>query len=256
MAILRATNLSKTIVNKTRTGFFKSETKEFSALTDFNLEILEPAIYGLVGPNGAGKTTFIKHCLGLTAKTSGELEVLGFDPSKRKQDFLRQISLISGNNQSFESRLPPIELLKLYGALYCIDPKEAESRAIRLVELFQIEDKLNIPIEKLSLGQKMKFEIIARILPEPKLLFLDEPTLGLDFEAQNMLHTLLLELHKNEKITILLTSHYLPDITRLCSKFTVIEHGKNVFTGTVEELNQAKSSQGYLKALTEELNKN
>lgn len=255
MSIIRVTSLNKNFVTNKRVGFFKHTVENLKAISDFSLVIDKPQIYGLVGPNGAGKTTFIKHCLGLIEKTSGEVKILGFDPTKRNSEFLRSVSLISGNNQSFESRLPARDLLKFQGALYNLNPKEVELRILELCDLFKISDKLDIAIENLSLGQKMKFEIIAKILHSPKILFLDEPTLGLDFEAQNMMHKLILDLHQKEAVTILLTSHYLPDITQLCSKFSVIEGGKNVFTGTFKQLQEQANHQGYLKSLVNELNK-
>jgi ABC-2 type transport system ATP-binding protein len=249
MAILYANNLSKTYFSK------NSKEKDFVALQDFCLEINEPTIYGLVGPNGAGKTTFIKHCLGLTKQTSGELEILDQKPFESKQQFLKQISLISGNNSVLEGRLSARELIKLQRALYQLDPDLVQIESQKLITRFKLQDKIDVPLDNLSLGQKMKFEIISKILHKPKVLFMDEPTLGLDFEAQNMMHELILELHKQEKVTILLTSHYMPDIYRLCSKFTVIENGQNVFTGNLETLNQQINSKGYLKSLIEELNK-
>jgi len=257
MVILKSDCLNKTYVSSKSTGFFKEQKTNFEVLKDFSLTIEKPGIYGLVGPNGAGKTTFIRHCLGLVEKTSGVLEVLGQDPFLARKSFLSQISLISGNHDTFESKLSSRELLKFQAALYNLNPLEAEKRSFELVDFFKIRDKIDIPLERLSLGQKMKFEIISKLLHKPKLLFLDEPTLGLDFEAQSMMHSLLLDLHQNEQVTIFLTSHYLADITTLCSKFTVIEEGKNVFTGDFKQLNSLTSShKGYLKSLIKELNKN
>jgi ABC-2 type transport system ATP-binding protein len=253
--LLAATNISKTFTVHKRLGFFKREKKEVQALTDFSLVVESGTIFGLVGPNGAGKTTFIKHCLGLVEKTSGELEVLGYNPYLRKPDFLKQVGLVSGQKQNLDPNLSALESLRLSGYLYDMTPQRIEERIQYLVDLFEIQDKIDVPVRQLSLGQRMKFEIISSVLHEPKFLFMDEPTLGLDFDAQNIMRTLLLKLNKEEGLTILLTSHYLPDITLLCSRLAVIEKGKKVFDGTVDGLMKESGHDGYLKTLIEELNK-
>jgi ABC-2 type transport system ATP-binding protein len=255
MSLLKIKNLSKTFTVYKRTGFFSREKKEVQALSDFSLEIENPLIYGLVGPNGAGKTTFIKHCLGLVEKTAGEVEVLGFYPYDRKPDFLRQVGLVSGQKQNLDPNLSAIESLKLSGYLYDMKGEKIHQRIDYLVDLFDIREKIDTPVRQLSLGQRMKFEIISSVLHEPKFLFMDEPTLGLDFDAQNIMRELLLKLHKEDGLTILLTSHYMPDITLLCSRVAVIDKGQKMFDGTLKELTDSKQKDGYLKTLVEELNK-
>lgn len=255
MALLQVHNLSKTFTVYKRTGFFKREKKEVKALTDFSLEIQEPTIYGLVGPNGAGKTTFIKHCLGLVEKTAGEVEVLGYYPYQRKPDFLRQIGLVSGQKQNLDQNLSALDSLKLSGYLYDMQGPKIMERIDYLVDLFDIRDKIDVPVRQLSLGQRMKFEIISSVLHEPKFLFMDEPTLGLDFDAQRIMHKLLQDLHDREGLTILLTSHYMPDITTLCQRVAVIDKGQKMFDGTLDELTKSEQNNGYLKTLVEELNK-
>lgn len=254
--LLKTNNLSKTFVAYKRTGFFSREKKEVEALKNFNLEINEPIIYGLVGPNGAGKTTFIKHCLGLVEKSGGEIEILGYYPYFRKPDFLRQIGLVSGQKQNLDGNLSAMDSLKLSGYLYDMQEPNITNRINYLVDLFEIREKIDIPVRQLSLGQRMKFEIISSVLHQPKFLFMDEPTLGLDFDAQNIMHKMLQDLHKEEKITILLTSHYMPDITTLCSRVAVIDKGNKVFDGDLEELKSSSQEEGYLKTLVTELNKN
>jgi len=253
--LLSSQSLSKTFTVYKRLGFFKREKKEVSALTNFSLEIEKPMIYGLVGPNGAGKTTFIKHCLGLVEKTTGQISVLGFDPYKRKPEFLKQVGLVSGQKQNLDANLSAMESLVLSGYLYDMQQPEITNRINFLVDLFEIRDKIDVPVRQLSLGQKMKFEIISSILHSPKFLFMDEPTLGLDFDAQNIMRTLLKKLHTETGLTILLTSHYMPDITELCSRVAVISKGQKVFDGTLIELTNSKQKDGYLKTLVEELNK-
>jgi ABC-2 type transport system ATP-binding protein len=253
--LLQASKIYKTFVVYKRLGLFKREKKEVQALKDFDLQVEAGTIFGLVGPNGAGKTTFIKHCLGLVEKTSGELQVLGHNPYQRKSDFLKQVGLVSGQKQNLDPNLSAVESLRLSGYLYDMQPQHIEERIQYLVELFEITDKIDVPVRQLSLGQRMKFEIISSVLHEPKFLFMDEPTLGLDFDAQNIMRTLLLKLNKEEGLTILLTSHYLPDITLLCSRLAVIEKGRKVFDGTVDGLMQESGHDGYLKTLITELTK-
>jgi ABC-2 type transport system ATP-binding protein len=253
--LLKAINLSKTFTVYKRLGLFKREKKEVKALTGFSLSIPEPIIFGLVGPNGAGKTTFIKHCLGLVEKTTGEIEILGYNPYERKPTFLKQVGLVSGQKQNLDPNLSALESLRLSGYLYDMLTQEIEERIDYLVDKFEIREKLDVPVRQLSLGQRMKFEIISSVLHSPKFLFMDEPTLGLDFDAQNIMRSMLLELHKTQGLTILLTSHYLPDITQLCSKLAVIEKGKKVFEGTIPELMAESGREGYLHTLIEELQK-
>jgi ABC-2 type transport system ATP-binding protein len=255
MTLLKSTNISKTFTVYKRLGLFKREKKEVHALKEVNLSIEKPIIYGLVGSNGAGKTTFIKHCLGLVEKTSGELEVLGYNPYLRKPAFLKQVGLVSGQKRNLDPNLSALESLRLSGYLYDMLTQEIEERIEYLVNKFEIMDKIDVPVRQLSLGQRMKFEIISSVLHSPKFLFMDEPTLGLDFDAQNIMRTMLLELHKEQGLTILLTSHYLPDITLLCERVAVIDKGSIVFDGTVEELKKDSTTEGYIKTLVKELNK-
>lgn len=253
--LLRSENLTKSFIIHKQIGFFKSQKKEVVALKSFDLTIDKPIIYGLVGPNGAGKTTFIKHCLGLIEKTSGEIQVLGYYPYLRKPAFLKQVGLVSGQKQNLDPNLSAVESLRLNGYLYEMVAKEIDIRIDDLANRFQVHDKLDVPVRQLSLGQRMKFEIIGSVLHQPKFLFMDEPTLGLDFEAQNTMREMLFELNREQGLTILLTSHYLPDITELCSKLAVIEKGQKVFEGTIPDLMAKSSVDGYLGALIEELNK-
>jgi ABC-2 type transport system ATP-binding protein len=254
--LLEAKHLSKTFVIHKKTGIIKREKKEVQALVDINLEIQEPIILGLVGPNGAGKTTFIKHCLGLVEKTEGSLTVLGHNPYERKFEFLKHVGLVSGQKQNLDPNLAPLDSLKLSGYLYEMQRDKILERIDYLVDIFNIRDKLETPVRQLSLGQRMKFEIISSVLHSPKFLFMDEPSIGLDFESQSHMRDMLLELHHSQKLTILLTSHYLPDITTLCSRVAVIEKGRIVFDGNMDSLLQHSEQAGYLQTLITELNKN
>ncbi len=283
--LLKAKSVTKTFQVFKRTGFFKRQKNEVQALVDFSIEIEKPIILGLVGPNGAGKTTFIKHCLGLVEASSGHLEVLGYDPytgepmadetktleaaesnfissisralggGYNRAHFLRQVGLVSGQKQNLDPNLSALESLRLSGYLYDMKTEQIEAKIANLVERFKISEKLDVPVRQLSLGQRMKFEIISSVLHSPKFLFMDEPTLGLDFEAQSTMRDMLLELHTTQNLTILLTSHYLPDITTLCSRIAVIEKGQKVFDGQISNLMSKVVQDGYLKTLIEELSK-
>lgn len=253
--LLYAENLSKTFVVYKRKGFFSYQKQEVQALLNFSLQIDRPTIYGLIGPNGAGKTTFIKHCLGLVEKTSGEIRILGFDPYQKQKEFLEQISLVSGQRSNLYQNLPARESLRLSGYLYNMRGPIIEARIDYLSRLFQIEDKLDTPVRQLSLGQKMKIEIISSVLHQPRFLFMDEPTLGLDFDAQKTIRHLLKNLHQKQKVCILLTSHYMPDILDLCQKVAVITAGQKIFDGSLQELLTGQHTEKYLQTLVNELHK-
>lgn len=253
--LLQANNLEKTFYVYKKTGWLSRKRTEVKALSNFSLKIDKPIIYGLVGPNGAGKTTFIKHCLGLVEATAGEISVLGYNPYLRKPEFLEQVGLVSGQKQNLDANLSALDSLMLSGYLYNMQQPKISQRIKELVDLFDLQEKIDVPVRQLSLGQKMKFEIISSVLHSPKFLFMDEPTLGLDFDAQNTMRTLLRNLHENEGLTILLTSHYMPDITTLCERVCVIDKGQQMFDGSLDELKKSSQSQGYLKTLVEELNK-
>jgi ABC-2 type transport system ATP-binding protein len=171
--LLKSKNLSKVFYSQKRLGLFKKEIKQVQALVNFDLIISEPIIFGLIGPNGAGKTTFIKHCLGLVKKSAGEIEVLGFDPYSRKSEFLEQVGLVSGQKQNLDPNLSALESLRLSGYLYNMLGNEIEARIELLVEKFKIKDKMEVPVRQLSLGERMKFEIISSVLHSPKFLFMD-----------------------------------------------------------------------------------
>jgi ABC-2 type transport system ATP-binding protein len=251
--LLKAKELNKSFITKKSTGLLSSEKSQVAALKSFDLEIAKPLIYGLLGGNGAGKTTLIKMCLGLIEPTSGHLEILGFNPYNKDKQFLSQVGLVSGQKQNLDEDLSGIDNLKLSGLLYNLDKKTIDIRIKELTNIFKITQKLDTPIRQLSLGQRMKFEIISSILHKPKILFLDEPTIGLDFDTQNTLRKTLKELNQKENITILITSHYMKDITTLCHKVAILEDGIKVFDGTIEQLQKQQNNQGYIRSVLEEL---
>jgi ABC-2 type transport system ATP-binding protein len=253
--LLRAENLSKTFEVYKRLALFKTEYQTVQALQNLSVTIEKPQILGVLGANGAGKTTFIKHCLGLVEQTSGSLEVLGFTPHKRQKEFLQQVGFVSGQKQNLDGVLSAYEGLTLSGFMYNMHKQAIKSRIEELTELFGMTEKLYVPIRQLSLGQRMKFEIISSILHTPKILFMDEPTLGLDFEAQSTMHTLLKHLYNQQGITIVLTSHYLNDITVLCDRVVIMDKGTNIYDGRLADLKKVEQENSYLKSLVNALDK-
>lgn len=214
-------------------GFWSRQYEQKIALAPTSLSIEEGQIVGLVGANGAGKTTLLKLLSGLIHPTSGEAKVLGFTPWERKNDFLRQISVLLGQKNQLWWDIPPADSFELLARIYNIDSYEAKSRVGELAELLRCQDQLNVQLRRLSLGERMKMEIIGSLLHRPRVLFLDEPTIGLDIVAQNTIRDFLAAYVEKFRPTILLTSHYMDDISKLADRLLLISAGQIVYDGTV-----------------------
>lgn len=223
-------------------GFFHRQHIEKKALCPLNLTIEEGIIIGLVGANGAGKTTLLKLLSGLIYPTAGKVEVLGYNPSERAPEFLRQISILLGQKNQLWWDITPKDSYKLLAAIYDLDPQIASKRVQMLAEMLGCESQLHIQLRRLSLGERMKMEIIGALLHRPKVLFLDEPTIGLDVVAQNTIRHFLENYVKDEKPTIILTSHYMDDISKLANRLLLMKQGEIKYDGTVSEF-MASSSQ-------------
>ena len=195
--------------------FFKRQTKSLKVIKNICFEIKEGEIVGFLGANGAGKTTILKMLCGLIYPSEGSIFVSDYIPFRRKENFLKKITLLMGQKQQLIWDLPPIESFYLNASIYDLDKFEAKRRIKKLSEMLEIDDELYIPVRKLSLGQRMKSELLAALIHEPNILFLDEPTLGLDINAQRNLRTFLKKYNKATNATICLTSHYMKDITSL-----------------------------------------
>ncbi len=216
--------------------FVRRRYKRIEAVRQVGFEIAPGEIVGFLGPNGAGKTTTLKMLTGLIYPTSGELEVLGHVPYRREPAFLRQITLVMGNKQQLIWDLPVLDSLRINAAVYEIEPNEARRRTGEFAELLEIEDILTQPVRKLSLGQRMKAELMASLFHLPRLLFLDEPTLGLDVNAQAAVRNFLRDYRERYQATLLLTSHYMADIEALAERVLVIHQGALLYDGGLDGL--------------------
>lgn len=221
-------------------GSFKSifhpVFKETRAVDNISFNIKKGEIVGFIGPNGAGKSTTIKIVSGILYPDSGDAKVLGITPWKDRKKLAYRIGCVFGQKPQLWYHLPAIDTFNLLSKIYELDEKKYQERMNHLVDLFEAREFVDVPVRKLSLGQRMRCEIIASILHRPEVLFLDEPTIGLDIVAKQKIRELILELNKKENLTILLTSHDTQDIEHLCKRIIIINHGKLVYNNSLEKL--------------------
>lgn len=244
MSIILAKNLSKVYpvaikepgIKGTLRHFIRRTYQYVKAVQDVSFEINAGEIVGFLGPNGAGKTTTLKMLTGLIHPSDGVVEVADYVPFERKHDFLQQITLVMGQKQQLIWDLPVLDSLKINAAIYGISDKEYHWRLMELTEMLSLEGKLKQPVRKLSLGERMKAELMAALLHRPKVLFLDEPTLGLDVNAQVGVREFLREYNQRYQATVLLTSHYMADITALCKRVLLIHQGQLIYDGSLDGL--------------------
>ena len=242
--VISVSHLSKHFkVHKKQPGLWGSvqslwyrEYQEVKAVDDISFEINEGETIGFIGQNGAGKTTTLKVLSGLLYPSAGQVSVLGFDPWKRQPEFQKQFALVMGQKNQLWWDLPPIETFELNKAIYELSDKEYKRTLNTLVELLDVGDVLNIQVRKLSLGQRMKCELIAALLHTPKVLFLDEPTIGLDVLMQKALRDFIKDYNKKFNASIILTSHYMDDVKEICDRALVIDHGQKIFDGQLKKL--------------------
>jgi ABC-2 type transport system ATP-binding protein len=216
-------------------GIWNRKYNSKIALNKTNLEIESGKIVGLVGANGAGKTTLLKMLSGLVTPSSGDAHVLGFRPWERDYRFLSQISILLGQKNQLWWDISPMDSYALLSRIYDLDINESRKRVHALAEMLQCSHVLQTQLRRLSLGERMKMEIIGALLHEPKILFLDEPTIGLDIVAQENIRNFLAGYVKEKAPTIILTSHYMDDIATLADKLLLISKGSIVYQGTVDE---------------------
>jgi len=228
----------------------KMITKE--AVKNISFAIDEGKTVGFLGPNGAGKTTTLKMLSGIMHPTSGSAKVLGFTPWQRKKDFRMQIAIVMGQRSQLWSDLPALESFDLNRAIYEIDKVQYKNTLDELVALFGIEQQLPVQVRRLSLGERMKMEIVASLLHRPKVLFLDEPTIGLDIISQQAIRDLLKRLNSKFGTTVMLTSHYLSDIEDLCERIILINHGSVVYDGALSGVNETLAGRKTVRLILSE----
>jgi ABC-2 type transport system ATP-binding protein len=254
MPIIETTHLNKSYYTTQRgkgvagafKSLFKPEKKEVKAVQDVNLSIDEGEIVGFLGPNGAGKTTTLKMLTGILYPTSGECRVLGHTPTERKPEMLKQISLVMGNKQQLWWDLPASDSFLVFKELYEVPDAVFKRRLEQLIEALQLGDKVDTQVRRLSLGERMKCELVAALLYAPKVIFLDEPTLGLDVVSQKRIREFLQQLHQEDGSTIVLTSHYMQDVQELCQRVVIIDHGTVVFDDHLDALSSLYSSESII----------
>ncbi|QYM77856.1 ATP-binding cassette domain-containing protein [Horticoccus luteus] len=214
-------------------GLVRREFEETAAAKDISFDIAEGEFVGFLGPNGAGKTTTLKMLSGLIFPTSGTARVAGFDPTKRENAYRRLFALVLGQKNQLWWDLPAIESFYLLRAIYGIPADQFKSSLDELVQLLDVGAKLNVMVRELSLGERMKMELIAALLHRPRVLFLDEPTIGLDVISQKAVRHFLRDYNRRHRVTILLTSHYMADIKELCERVIVIHRGTKIYDGAL-----------------------
>jgi ABC-2 type transport system ATP-binding protein len=223
-------------------GLVHREFEEVAAARDVSFSIDEGEFVGFLGPNGAGKTTTLKMLAGLIQPTSGRARVAGHDPSRRENAYRRLFALVLGQKNQLWWDLPAAESFTLLRAIYGIPAGEFRRTLDELVGLLGVGPKLNVMVRELSLGERMKMELIAALLHRPRVLFLDEPTIGLDVVSQKAVRRFLRDYNRREKVTILLTSHYMSDIKELCERVIVIHKGSKIYDGGLHRLEQGSGS--------------
>ena len=238
MSIISASDISKSFT-KTQYGwpnFWSLHKETKTAVDNLSIEIEEGELVGFLGPNGAGKTTFLKILSGIIHPTSGKANVLGFTPWERNFDFLRQIAIVMGQKNQLWWDLPAIDSFNMLKEVYEIPSKKYHKNLDQMVEVLNMKELLTKRLRNMSLGERMKCELTASFLHDPKIIFLDEPTIGLDVISAKSIRTFLKEINKTKKCTLILTSHYMGDIEELCRRVIIINHGQKIYDGALAEL--------------------
>jgi viologen exporter family transport system ATP-binding protein len=242
--VIEVNDLSKTFLVPEREAGLREAVRslvrrrhrEVRAVDSISFGIETGEVVGFLGPNGAGKTTTLKMLSGLLYPTAGEGKVLGHVPSRRERDFLRQITLVMGNRNQLQWDLPALDSYELNRAIYRIPRPEFTPLRDELIELLDVGDLVRKPVRNLSLGERMKVEIVGSLLHRPRVLFLDEPTIGLDITMQKRIRSFVQEYNRRHEATVLLTSHYMADVEALCRRVIVIHHGRILFDGELARL--------------------
>ena len=247
---IKTQNLTKTYKVPTKgkglQNLFFPKYKPIEAVKNISFEIAAGESIGFLGPNGAGKTTTIKMLTGLLYPTSGKLSILGYTPVERDPEFLKQIGLVMGNKTGLSWDLSPRQSYELFTTVYALDANSAKEYVDELARILEVTDQLDTQVRKLSLGQRMKAELIGAILHKPKVLFLDEPTLGLDVVAKKNIREFLRRINKEDHTTLLLTSHDMDDVEDVCDRVIIIHNGKLIFDDLLDRLKNKYRERKYI----------
>lgn len=214
----------------------RRKTREVKAVDQISFEVGSGEVVGFLGPNGAGKTTTLKMLSGLLHPSGGRVRVMGHEPQQRRREFLSQITLVMGQRNQLVWDIPAADSFELNRAIYHVAPQQYKHTLEELVELLDLAPLINKPVRNLSLGERMKCEIAGALLHQPKVLFLDEPTIGLDVTAQRRIRDFIKEYNRRYGATVLLTSHYMADVEALCKRVVVIHHGQLIYDGALAGL--------------------
>lgn len=244
MAVIEVQKLNKEFkVKEKEKGFkgslksiFKPKYKKIKAVKNISFTVEKGEMVAFIGPNGAGKSTTIKMLTGILFPDKGKISVLGIDPTKNRKQLAYKIGTVFGQKEQLWTHLPPIDNFKFFGAVYDIPDKVVEKRIDELSEMFELSDILYTPVKNLSLGQRIKCEIVASLIHKPEILFLDEPTIGLDPVVKENIRVLIKRMNKEYKTTVFLTSHDVGDIEKLCRRVIIINHGEMVMDESMEHL--------------------
>ena len=244
MAIIEVKNLSKSFKIKLKEkglkgsfkAIFRPKYKVIKAVRNISFDVEKGEIIAFIGPNGAGKSTTIKMLTGILFPDKGSVRIMDIDPVKERKKLAYQIGTVFGQKEQLWTHLTPYDNFKFFGAIYDIPKKKVEKKIEEFRELFELEEFINTPVRNLSLGQRIRCEIVASLIHEPKILFLDEPTIGLDPVVKENIRTLIKRMNKEYKTTIFLTSHDVGDIEKLCKRVIIINHGQVVMDDSMENL--------------------
>ena len=238
--IIEVKGLKKTFQKKVKLpgfkNFFNPKIEEFKAVDDISFKVNKGEIIAFVGPNGAGKSTTIKMLTGILHPTEGTIKVAGLDPIKDRKKVAYKIGCLFGQKSSLWMHLTAFDSYKLFGAIYDLDADTTLKRINHLVEMFGIEELIHMPVRKLSLGQRMICEIVGVLLHEPEIIFLDEPTIGLDIVVKEKVRQLIKDINEKSGVTVFLTSHDVSDIEKLCDRVVIIDRGRIVIDESIKNL--------------------
>jgi ABC-2 type transport system ATP-binding protein len=230
-------------------GLVNRTWREVRAVDGISFTIGPGEVVGFLGPNGAGKTTTLKMLSGLLYPTAGDVRVLGHVPSKRERDYLRRMTLVMGNRNQLQWDLPALDSFELNRAIYRLPREDFARTRDELIELLDIGDLVRKPVRNLSLGERMKVEIVGSLLHLPQVLFLDEPTIGLDVTMQKRIRSFVAEYNQRYEATVLLTSHYMADVEALCRRVIVVHHGRILFDGDLVALTERFAAHKTIEAV-------